>query len=904
MGSYSANKSFSSGEISPSLYSRVDLVRYATGLKTCRNWIVNVDGSASVRPGSEYIVPVLDFGSGVNRNIRLVPFYVDDINTYVLVMMNSRIVIIKNDAYITEAAKTISAMTNASPGVFTSAAHGFSTNDFIYLEIDGPDSLSDQYYRVTTLTSNTFSLSSVGTTTVSQPVDTTSLPAFVSGTASRVYNATPGIGAGIPDETLPFLRYAQDGSTLTFTTGGSLHSNCKIGDLTRTTDTNWTLDYTVYAPSGPSIDAPTNATITTSSTGSVTSVQYAVTAINNLGEESFPSNKTSSVDMADLTAGAYARIQFDDVSGAVSYNIYRIYGGIYGLIGSTDDTGAGTHNFDDIGYTPDFSITPPLTDDFQDFGTSTIFVPSSITYHQQRLMLGGGKLSPPTVLGSRPGFHLNFTYSFPSREGDGIQFDILSYKRPRAIHMLSADDLFVFTANAEYLISGDQANILRPTALNSRQISAFGASPIVAPMLIGSSPIFVQASSGKVFELDYLRRSSVSGGIDLNTFSSHLVNGYTILDWTFQSVPQTDVWMARSDGKMLCCSYDKDQNILAWSRHDTDGVVQNVVSIPGVPEDYTGADFRWPIASSTFEDSLYMVVGRTPEQGYSRYIEKLSNRSVSDITDVIRMDSALSFDGTNTTSTTMTFTGGTTWDYGETLTLTASSSFFTSDSVGNEVHFESEDGTEIRFSIQAFVSGTEVTGMVDKLLPTDLRNVAIEEWGYAVDEFSGLSHLEGKDVSIFADGYVVGSPNNSAYPVYTVTDGSVTIPTPAVKVHIGLPYLADIETLDIDTVEGEPVADRKQLVTNVSFELSNTRGLFVGPEEPTGSDPLEHLTEMKLDGYIEYDDPIALLTGKASVTIQANWSQGGSVFIRQADPLPATLVGITPTGIMSFGGAR
>lgn len=888
-------RSFSSGEISPSLYSRVDTVRYATGLKTCRNWIVNTDGSASVRPGSEYIVPVLDLGSTADTNMRLVPFYLDDVTTYILVFTSGRIRFIKNDAYILESPKTITAMTNANPGVFTSAAHGFSTNDFIYLNINGPDTLDDQYYKVTNLTSNTFSLSSVGVTGVSQPVNTTSLPAFVSGTAARVYTVTD---VALQGSLLPYLRYVQDGSTLSFVASNG--SSAVIYDITRTTDTNWTLADTMYAPSGPSIAAP-SPTINAYTSGTDTTVVYSVTSISAEGEESFPSAPTSSVNVATLTAGAYAQIQWSAVSGAVSYKIYRIFGGIYGLIGSFEEDATPTHTFRDIGYQPDFTVTPPLTDDLQDLAATG---PVSITYHQQRLMVGGFigvDGTPQTILGSRPGFHANFTYSIPPQNNDGIQFDILSYKRPHAIHMLSSDELFIFSRFAEYLVSGDQANILRPTALNPRQVSAFGASPIVAPMVVGSSPIFVQQSSGKVFELDYLRRSSVSGGIDLNTFSSHLVNGYTITDWTIQSVPQSDIWMVRSDGVLLCCTYDKDQNILAWSRHDTDGQIQNVLSIPGVPGSYNQSETTWPVAEGTFEDQTYVVVSRDVEQGALRYIEKLSPRGVSDITDVIRMDSTLSFDGTNLGSTTMTISGGTSWDYGETLTLTASTSYFTSESIGNQVVFNSED-TTVRFDILAYVSGTQVTGMVDREVPVALRSVATTVWGYAVDEFSGLSHLEGKDVSVFADGYVVASPNNSEYTIITVTDGSITIPTPAVKVHIGLPYLADFETLAIDTVNGEPVGDHKQVVNSVTFQLVNTRGLFVGPEEPTGDDPLENLIEMKLNSYEDYDNPIALKNGKADVVIKAEWNEGGSVFVRQVDPLPATIGGAYPTGIFAFGG--
>lgn len=40
---------FSGGEFSPSIYPRVDIDKYRTGLKTCRNFIIHPFGGASNR---------------------------------------------------------------------------------------------------------------------------------------------------------------------------------------------------------------------------------------------------------------------------------------------------------------------------------------------------------------------------------------------------------------------------------------------------------------------------------------------------------------------------------------------------------------------------------------------------------------------------------------------------------------------------------------------------------------------------------------------------------------------------------------------------------------------------------------------------------------------------------------
>lgn len=71
--------SFTGGEISPSLYARTDLERYASSLKTCRNFIVSSFGGVYNRPGFRYIA-----ASKANQKVRLIPFQFNTTQTYVI----------------------------------------------------------------------------------------------------------------------------------------------------------------------------------------------------------------------------------------------------------------------------------------------------------------------------------------------------------------------------------------------------------------------------------------------------------------------------------------------------------------------------------------------------------------------------------------------------------------------------------------------------------------------------------------------------------------------------------------------------------------------------------------------------------------------------------------------------
>ena len=70
MGQGTVQSSFTSGELAPSLYGRVDFARYYTALKTCRNFIVRPYGGVINRAGT-YLAAEVKTSSIKGR---LIPF--------------------------------------------------------------------------------------------------------------------------------------------------------------------------------------------------------------------------------------------------------------------------------------------------------------------------------------------------------------------------------------------------------------------------------------------------------------------------------------------------------------------------------------------------------------------------------------------------------------------------------------------------------------------------------------------------------------------------------------------------------------------------------------------------------------------------------------------------------------
>ncbi|MEK9753366.1 MAG: hypothetical protein VW338_09165 [Rhodospirillaceae bacterium] len=150
--------------------------------------------------------------------------------------------------------------------------------------------------------------------------------------------------------------------------------------------------------------------------------------------------------------------------------------------------------------------------------------------------------------------------------------------------------------------------------------------------------------------------------------------------------------------------------------------------------------------------------------------------------------------------------------------------------------------------------------------------------GSAATTITGLDHLEGESVVALADGNVVRN--------LTVTDGAITLATAAAKVHVGLGYTSDLETLDVEAPQGT-IQGKLKKISKVVVRFLKSRGLFIGPDS-------DNLVEMKQREFELMGNPTDLLTGTKEIIIKPSWNTNGRIFMRQSDPLPMTILAVVP----------
>lgn len=159
--------------------------------------------------------------------------------------------------------------------------------------------------------------------------------------------------------------------------------------------------------------------------------------------------------------------------------------------------------------------------------------------------------------------------------------------------------------------------------------------------------------------------------------------------------------------------------------------------------------------------------------------------------------------------------------------------------------------------------------------------------GTPITKVFGLNHLEGQTVVALADGNVIRD--------LVVTNGSVELGVAASKVQVGLPMTASLQTLalDLGSVQGlGTVQGRQKSVSEVTLRVETTRGIFLGPKDGDRNSP--HLVEYKQRSTEAWNEAIAMYTGDIRMTPQWDWDTTGSMWVKQFDPLPMTILSIMP----------
>jgi hypothetical protein len=869
---------FTAGELTPLLEARVDLAQYANGCRTVSNFLIHPQGGVYRRGGTEYIAGV----KTNSKKVRLVPFEFSISQAYVLEFGENYIRFYANQGQVV----------SGSPSAAVEVTTTYSESELFDLQfaqsadilyITHPDHAPAQLTRTA---ATTFTLADTvfeDGPWLDENIETTTLtPSGTTGSVNITASATTGINNGDGFQSTDVGRLVRIGHVASAWAASTSYS---VGDVVRNNDNIYECIRAGTSAGSGGPDGEGDSIVDNGVTW-----EYIQDGGVRWGYAEITSITSTTIAVATVKKA------FGGTSAETSWRLGAWYGGSY---------------------------------------------PGSVAFYEQRLFYAGSTDNPQTLWGSKSGDYTNFTPG--SLDDDGVTYTIAT-DQVNAIRWLSPGKvLAVGTAGGEFKVSAStNEEALTPTNVRVVRETSYGSANIL-PQRVGEVVLYTQRAGRKIREFVYQFETDGFVSPDLTLLAEH-ISQTGIVEIEYQQEPDSIVWCVLTDGSLAALTYQREQKVIGWHKHilggtsdaaGTQSVVESVAVIPGSEDDevwvavkryVNGGVVRYvellkegldPTASS--EDAFFVDSGLTLDSASTisgatqadpvvltvtshpfSNTEYVDIRGVAGTTEINGRRFIVADSATNTFSLvpdkspiTASITGAT---QANPVVITATSHGLTDgeviyiqDVAGmveiNGLTFTVANKTDDTFELSgingtgytAYTSGGTIRHAEDGTAHTAyISGGTVRE---AVTTISGLSHLEGESVDILANGAVQAAK--------TVSSGAITLDTRASIVHAGLGYTSQLETQRIEGGSMDGTAQGKiKRIHEVVLRIYRSLGIEVGKRDG------EIDTIPFRDSSDVMDAAPALYSGDLRVDFSEGFDRKGTVYFRQQQPLPLTVLGV------------
>ena len=880
---------FTQGEISPAMYGRVDFQSYFKGLRTCRNFIVSKYGGVDNRPGTRFVGAV-DDSTKLHRFIR---FQFNNQQQYVLVLGDYTMQIVANGAFITgSTAYIVTGYVVTTPyfngagepqrDVFlTVTGHSFSTADTV--NFTGVSSVVNGPQLITKIDANTLKITFSGL----QQVLAVEQAAWTgSGFAQEASGSPVTVVTPWPSQVLNQLKFTQSADVVTV-----CHPLYPTQQIERLSATIWQCVPFVNV-NGPFLDINpdnTNTIFTDGFTGSV-----AITSAKDLFDASMvgelfyiqqaADNATNTWQVGIVTTGGsqvkyganYYQAASSGTTGTIPPTVTEgserdgnpgvlwtyLHSG-FGIVKITAFTDSKNVIATVVSRLPDsvvnavavINITNVLTGDA---GTG---LPVKVTTQYPNIFANGDTLTIAGVVGA---VEANGTFTITIIDNQNFYlngiFDCTAYVSGGSItKTYVATPTYNWAKDAWGTAQGYPATTAyfqdrqlfggsngRPSTVNFSRVTGFTDFAVGNPTLDDDAITYKilsnQANTIKhMLELSYL--------IIFTSGGPYMVQGGA----QGEGVTTPSTIMLKSQGNNPVSDVAPLKiNSYALFIHDNGKEVRTL---------------GYSFAENSFIGKDVTVMSSHLMQ-FNRIVNWAYQRSPYSCIWAVRDDGVLL---------------GFTFEPEQEVTA-----WHHHDTQGKyeDVCCVTENNEDVVYFLVNRTLGGQTVRCIERMVSRQFQD---QRDGYFVDcgltydgrptntpatTFSGLDHLNGETAAILADGNV--------YPQQVVVAGSITLPNPSLVVHIGLPYVSDLETLDI--AQGR---DKKKAINAVSLIVDKSSGFTVGPDA-------NNLQAFKTRANEDYSAPDDLISDIVDTNILATWLKSGRIFVRQSQPLPCSILAVIP----------
>jgi hypothetical protein len=611
---------FTGGELSPELDARVDLQKYDTGCRTLINYRPLPWGGALFRSGTQYIAPVKDS----TKETRLIPFKFSTDVTYVLELGDLYIRFYTDGEQVLSGPSTPYEIVSPFTEDELFAIQYKEINDVVYMV--HPDHHPQKLTRI------------AATNWTIADVDWT-YPALLDENDSAttlMVSATTGSGRTMTASTSIFdashvgsfweIRHLRASNKVELDLSGAVpttntqSSNLKVkGEWALVTSERW------YGVLNLQRSTDAGATWETFRTFTARSDRNVNASGNQETEALFRLDYTVTGDPYGIGAWT-GTAPTNFVKARAALEVAEVYSN--GLVEVT-------------GYTSGLIVTVTVISALEATTATKVWsegawsdyrgYPRTIGLYEQRILYAGTYHQPNTIWGSVTADFDNFAFS--EFDDAAFAYQIAATEQNPIQWLAPLASINVGTSGGEFYIrSGNGEEPLTPSNVAVRGGTNYGSEHMRA-LCVDSAMIYLQRQGKRIRELKerspYVNTTE-DASADLTLLAEHITET-GIVQMDFARLPDGQVYAVRGDGKIAVMTYNREQNITAWSRYATLGSFESVACVYGSPADV-----------------VYVIVRRFIDGAFVRYVEVFT-ANVADKRLGVFMDSSVTYSGSPAT---------------------------------------------------------------------------------------------------------------------------------------------------------------------------------------------------------------------------------------------------------------
>ena len=478
--------------------------------------------------------------------------------------------------------------------------------------------------------------------------------------------------------------------------------------------------------------------------------------------------------------------------------------------------------------------------------------PQAVTFHHNRLWLGGIKSRPASIIASHIGDYFNFNVG-TGLDSEAIDSDITGNSVNEIRHMLSGKDLQVFTDSGEYYIPDSTDNTITPSNVSILRQTPYGISR-TAPHMFDQATGFVQKNGKAVREFVYSDLEDGYKSTAVSILAQHLIDSpkeIAIMKGNNTRPEQYAFFLNNGStypGTLSVFHSVRDEKIAGWSQWSTRNgdYIQSIISL---------------------NENLVIIAKRVLNGSTVYTLEKFADDD-SETLDCQTL-STLNQRGTPLVNGAS--------QSGATLEVDG----FTSDPKINESFTIAGDSTEyIIQSVTNNGAGSYTLNLNQSLVTTPADNAVITLVKGFLHDVNGIYTNESINI---VDG-------NSSIGSFTVSGSDQIILTNAPKatgLKVGFNYIPIIETMPIDKELPEgPLTGLPRRISRAIVDINSTLDMTIKAADSTSKALV--IQQVNFQG----GSDLTPVTDKKEFFF-LGYSKNPTVTISQDDPLPIKILGMS-----------